>query len=44
MANKNIIDIAVLSQEINQPYKIDDNIPVFDLLHKTPVLSVENFL
>lgn len=44
MTNKTIIDIAVLSQDLNQPYKIDDEIPIYDLLPKTPVLSVENFL
>ena len=44
MINKNIIDIAVLAQEINEPYKIDENVPIFELVPKTPVLSVENFI
>ena len=44
MTNKNIIDIAVLAQEINKPYKIDENIPIFELVAKTPILSVENFI
>lgn len=44
MTNKTIVDIAVLSQDLNQPYKIDDEIPIYDLLPKTPVLSVQNFL
>lgn len=44
MTNNNIIDIAVLAQEINEPYKIDENVPIFELVAKTPVLSVENFI
>jgi len=44
MTNKAIVDIAVLAQDLNQPYKIDDDVPIYDLLSKTPVLSVENFL
>lgn len=44
MTNKTIVDIAVLAQDLNQPYKIDEEIPIFDLIPKTPVLSVENFI
>ena len=44
MTNKTIVDIAVLAQDLNQPYKMDDDVPIFDLLPKTPVLTVENFL
>lgn len=44
MVNKNIIDIAVLSQEINEPYKQDDKVPIYDLVPKMPVLDVKNFI
>ena len=44
MTNKSVIDIAVLSEEINEPYKLDEKVPVFDLVPKTPVLSVNNFI
>ena len=38
-----MVDIAVLAQDLNEPYKMDDEIPIFDLIPKTPVLSVVNF-
>lgn len=44
MTNKTIVDIAVLAEDLNEPYKIDEEIHIFDLIPKTPVLSVQNFI